>query len=185
MKLTNFLLTGLVLWGGLHVHAQDIKAEESINLKSDSAGVLGFFDKLFPVRPDPRPRPNPPPYPGYPPPPYPGYPPPYYPPDVICHADDDGTEEHWGGHRTCGECLAHHGGCIETCERQVNYAECTVDGRDYYGRVQRFIATGYDYQDAQYRAMDQCYRSGYRDCIYSGCRNVQDRQEISRRQCYR
>jgi hypothetical protein len=58
------------------------------------------------------------PYPGhpeYPNQPYPGQP--NYPGycNVTCRADDNGYEEHGGGHYSCDECLSYHGECTETC----------------------------------------------------------------------
>ncbi|MBY0554958.1 hypothetical protein K2P97_10550 [bacterium] len=135
---------------------------------------------------------QPAPYPGnpYPGNPYPGNP--SYPPsqpypgnpgygNVTCRADDRGYEEHGGGHYSCGECLQHHGECIETCSS--NMYECRVDGYDRYGRLVSFLGRGYDQWRAQDEALNACRYNYATNCYVNGCSNRQD--VVSRRDCRR
>lgn len=96
-----------------------------------------------------------------------------------CRADDRGWEEHGGGHYSCGECLQHHGECIETCS--ANSHECRVDGYDRSGRLVSFMGRSPDYYRAQEEAMRNCQYSYATNCYYVSC---QQREEVvSRRNC--
>lgn len=140
---------------------------------------------LVPGRPRP---PRPQPYPGNP---YqPPRPPPpgggggYYPPPsnpgygVTCTSNDNGHEEHYGGHYSCGECLSQHGSCTETCSSQMT--ECQVQGVDRYGRTINFLGRG----DSRWRAEDDAMRNCYynaNNCYVTSC---QERNNVvSRRSC--
>ena len=122
-------------------------------------------------------RPAPYPYPG------PGYPPPHsgYPSGpVTCTAADRGWEEHAGGHYSCGECVAYHGNCLETC--RSNDFQCTVEGRDAYGRVFAVHGRGYDRWQAENEALRNCrYQSYAGHCYVRGCN--QQTYIVSQRSC--
>lgn len=139
-----------------------------------------------PPRPYPDHRPIPAPYPDYRPAPRPI--PDYRPsPDdyysrgrVSCSASDNGWEEHWSGHSSCGSCLQSHGSCIEQCHevRQV----CEVQGTDYAGRMITFTARGADRWTAEEEARRQCeWSRDMRSCIVITCR--EESQLISSRSC--
>lgn len=57
-----------------------------------------------------------------------------YPPGTTCSYHDTGWEEHWGGHNSCGECLATHNDCNWSCstDRYV----CTAKGYRSASRLQ-------------------------------------------------
>jgi hypothetical protein len=119
--------------------------------------------------------------PGYPNQPYPGQPsnPGYG--NVTCRANDNGYEEHGGGHYSCGECLSYHGDCTETCS--ANMYECRVDGYDRSGRLVSFLGRGDDQWRAQDDAMNSCRYNYATNCYVTGCNNRQD--TVSRRSCRR
>lgn len=121
-----------------------------------------------------RPGPGRPSDPGrYPQPGRPGY------GNIQCTAQDNGWEEHWGGHSTCGECVRKHGNCIETCSR--NYYVCQVEGIDRNGR--RYISEGR--AESRYQAEDDamraCYYYRYQNCRVTSCN--QNSETVSRRSC--
>lgn len=138
--------------------------------------------------PHPHPHPQrPSPYPDYRPGPRPAPAPRPMPRDdyynrgrVTCSAQDRGWEEHWSGHSSCGECVQRHGNCVESCYevKQV----CEVQGTDYYGRTQIFIAQGPDRWMAENEARRRCeWNRDMRYCQVTSCR--QDNQLISTRSC--
>lgn len=130
----------------------------------------------YPGRPPGNPYPGNP-YPGNP---YPGNPYPGNPgPGVTCRADDRGWEEHSGGHYSCGECLRHHGECIETCSSTMH--ECRVDGYDRYGRLVSFTGRGYDQWRAQDDAMYSCRYNNASNCYVVNCQQFQG--QTTRRDC--
>lgn len=131
---------------------------------------------------------QPPPYPGRPPAPYPGNPgrPPAQPPyggGITCQANDEGWEEHRGGHRSCRECLAVHGQCVETCTRNYESHQCRFDGYDPRMGARSFTGFGNTRYQAEDDALYQCRRAGYYDCRYVNCTVSTDRQVVSERMC--
>lgn len=101
-----------------------------------------------------------------------------------CRVEDAGFEEHWGGHRSCGECLSRHGDCNVVCETEVVQWQCFYIGRDVYGRTQNFEYTDTDRDYAEYQARRQCERAGYRECLYNTCaERGRDRRVVSSRSC--
>lgn len=114
---------------------------------------------------------------GYYPPQRPPYDPGYGGGRVTCSAQDRGWEEH-SAHRSCGECLAEHGRCIETCSTS-DYT-CEAQGVDYRGNVSRFVGQGSDRYQAENQAIRNCsYNAGR--CQILGCRSSE--QVVSRREC--
>lgn len=97
---------------------------------------------------------------------------------VVCTAQDRGWEEHSRGHYSCGECLAVHGRCIETCSSVMN--ECQAQGVDRYGNALFFLGRAYDQRRAQDEAMRNCYYNA-NNCFIRGCNQTQ--QVVSRRDC--
>lgn len=100
---------------------------------------------------------------------------------IVCAAQDKGWEEH-RAHATCGECLARHGKCVETCVAKdaVVYGK----GRDTYGRIAMFEGRGADTYDARrdlervcdYYRLSRCESDSSRsDSVHS--------EVISRRSC--
>lgn len=120
-----------------------------------------------------------PPAPPAPPAPYPGpgRPGPGYGGGVVCRADDRGWEEH-SSHRSCGECLAQHGSCIETCS--VSSTQCEARGYDYRGAELRFVGQGQSRYEAENQAIRNCAYSAGR-CQVINCSSKED--VVSRRDC--
>jgi hypothetical protein len=99
---------------------------------------------------------------------------------VSCSATDNGWEEHWSGHRSCGECVQVHGNCTEKCveEREV----CEVQGVDYQGRTRQYMAIGADRYSAESEARRQCeWDRDNRSCVTTSCRA--DNRMVSNRSC--
>lgn len=107
--------------------------------------------------------------------------PPRYPQGhITCSAQDKGWEEHWSGHRSCGECVRHHGKCVETCQELREL--CEVQGQDYYGRIRIYRAVSADRRSAEYEAIRQCqWDRDNRSCSIVSCRS--DNRTISTRSC--
>jgi hypothetical protein len=98
---------------------------------------------------------------------------------VTCTATDNGWEEHWGGHGSCGECKARHGSCTERCS-QESFA-CRAEGSNHLGRAESFEAYGSDEYFTRNEALDRCYRMGARNCRSVGC--TTHSQVVSTRSC--
>lgn len=99
---------------------------------------------------------------------------------ISCSASDRGWEEHWSGHNSCGDCLRHHGSCVEKCVelRKV----CEVQGSDFQGRIRTYVAIGADQWSAESEARRQCeWDRNNRSCITLSCRD--DNRTISTRNC--
>jgi hypothetical protein len=96
-----------------------------------------------------------------------------------CIATDRGWEEHFGGHRSCQECNARHGNCIEECR----YSEfvCVAQGVRW-GRPFQIEEYGYDQYDTERRALWACERRGGMGCRLMGPCHRSDRSE--RRECF-
>lgn len=179
----------LVAVCSIQVSAQTLPLEKNTESSLTTLGDVLNNGFLIPGGPGPRPRPQP--YPGGGNPYQPPRPPPrppggggYYPPPnnpgyaVTCVSNDDGYEEHWGGHYSCGECLSHHGNCIETCSSRMT--ECQAQGIDRYGRVINFLGRG----DIRWRAEDDAMRNCYYNATNCRVTSCQDRQDVvSRRSC--
>lgn len=86
-----------------------------------------------------------------------------------CRVEDKGHEEHFRGHRSCRECLALHGECIETCEGGGQQNVCSVNGYDRRGRARNFVGSGYDRGEARREAMQQCRQSRFSGCRLEQC----------------
>lgn len=80
---------------------------------------------------------------------------------VRCSAQDQGFEEHFGGHRDCGECLRRHGRCVEVCE--YTQVQCIATGMRW-GRPAEFEGYGDSMREARWNAIDNCERRGGRNC---------------------
>lgn len=98
---------------------------------------------------------------------------------VTCTASDNGWEEHWGGHGSCGECVSKHGSCTERCS-QESFA-CRAEGTNYNGTSESFESYGSDEYFARNEALDRCYRMGARNCRSVGC--TTSSQVVSTRSC--
>ncbi|MFS4457749.1 hypothetical protein [Bdellovibrio sp. HCB2-146] len=101
-----------------------------------------------------------------------------YRPRVSCTVRDRGHEEHYGGHRSCGECERKHGHCVETCS--ADYYSCKAEGRDYRGYTMTIEAKGETRYEAENVAMRRCDRQ------LSDCRPVScspESETVSRRSC--
>ena len=121
----------------------------------------------YPNRPAPRPIPRP----------TPGYPSRGV---VTCSATDNGWEEHWSGHRSCGECVQAHGNCTERCSESLQV--CEVQGTTYNGATVRFQAAGRDRWEAESEARRQCeWNRDVRSCVTTRC--SQESRLVSSRQC--
>lgn len=114
----------------------------------------------------------------------PGRPGPYDPnpgrPNLTCSVQDNGWEEHWGGHRSCQECLGKHGSCVETCS--TSYFTCKAEGVDYRGYKMTLEGRGQSRYESERQVMDLCQRN-YR---YNNCRIVscnENSETVSRRSC--
>jgi hypothetical protein len=106
------------------------------------------------------------------------YPPPGYG-QVRCTYTDDGWEEHSGGHRSCGQCLAQHGDCNETCYADTH--TCRAIGTDRWGQQRMVQADGQDRWMAESRAMEYCRYQGLYYCRIERCDYRQ--QVVSERSC--
>jgi hypothetical protein len=103
-------------------------------------------------------------------------------PQLTCYAADAGWEEHWGAHKTCSECLSHHGRCNETCSQ--NYYRCTVVGETGYGNSQRemeFVGFGNSRWEAERDARNQCWRAHASGCNDYKCNS--ESEVVSRKGC--
>ncbi len=101
---------------------------------------------------------------------------------IVCSASDDGWEEHWGGHSTCGECLSKHGGCAEKCS-EVSYS-CKAKGTAPNGESISKEAIGIDRYQTADEALQRCQASGASNCsasAHSDCSEVYN--EVSRKRC--
>lgn len=101
-------------------------------------------------------------------------------PDLVCSAVDRGSEEHWGGHGSCDQCLREHGHCVETCS--VRFTTCEATGRDYRGQSITLRGHGDDRYDAERAALSYCQRN-FSDCRIASCSN--SGEQVSRRECER
>lgn len=99
-------------------------------------------------------------------------------PNVVCSAADKGWEEHWGGHRTCAECLQKHGTCIETCS--LEYTTCEAVGTDSLGNSFTVRGSGSDRWEAERNAVRHCERN-FRSCRSSSCNSKSE--TVSRTRC--
>lgn len=85
-----------------------------------------------------------------------------------CTARDRGHEEHWGGHRSCRDCLYDHGECTYSCS--IENFQCYASGVDQNGQQRTFEAySDYSEYDARDRALERCYGSQLRDCRVVDC----------------
>ena len=115
----------------------------------------------------------------------PGRPGPYDPnhpsrPNISCTYTDTGWEEHWGGHRSCQECLSKHDNCNETCS--ADYYVCKAQGTDYRGYVMNLETRADSRYDAERQVMDLCqYNYRYANCHVTTCDSHSD--TVSRRSC--
>lgn len=100
--------------------------------------------------------------------------------NVKCAAFDTGWEEHWGGHSSCGVCLAKHQHCVEKCSR-TGY-NCKTEGVASDGNLAYFEAYS-DYSEYQARdqALNRCYSSGAQHCVDTGCNQTDE--VVSRNSC--
>lgn len=101
-----------------------------------------------------------------------------YRPRVSCTVQDRGHEEHYGGHRSCGECERRHGSCVETC--RADYYSCKAEGRDYRGYTMTIEAKGETRYEAENVAMRRCDRQ-LSDCRPVSCNS--ESETVSRRSC--
>lgn len=104
---------------------------------------------------------------------------PYY--NVSCTYTDNGWEEHFWGHESCGECLSKHGGCTETCSAEIQ--TCEAKGVDAAGILVTVSAEGEDRYEAERHAYDSCFYRGLRDCRVETCNSHSE--QVSRRECRR
>jgi hypothetical protein len=117
---------------------------------------------------------RPAPYPGQPYPPAPGY------GQVTCTSQDYNWEQHPGGHYSCGECLAYHYNCVETCRSYE--VDCQVERRDFFGRYSVVYGRGYDQWSAQDDAVRNCQSQPLTaSCRVMGC--YQQSNIVSQRSC--
>ncbi|OFZ25701.1 MAG: hypothetical protein A2381_00090 [Bdellovibrionales bacterium RIFOXYB1_FULL_37_110] len=79
-----------------------------------------------------------------------------------CQATDDGWEEHFGGHSSCGACLREHEDCTMRCYEDEVVA--TAEGRNQYGEIQTVTAMDRDSIYARERALDRCYNQRLSNC---------------------
>lgn len=98
-----------------------------------------------------------------------------------CSASDNGWEEHFGGHSSCGECLSRHGSCSERCY-ETSYS-CSAVGTRYDGSQDTITAHDRFEYGARDEAMRRCYYSGLRDCHSSYCNT--ESNLVSSRSCGR
>ena len=101
-------------------------------------------------------------------------------PNISCSARDRGWEEHWTGHKSCGECFLKHGRCIETCE--MSFYTCEAQGKDYQGNAVSTKGTGDDRFEAERNAIRNCQRSFF-NCGSVSC-NSQN-ETVSQKECTR
>lgn len=83
-----------------------------------------------------------------------------------CRAEDEGWEEHRGGHYDCRECLARHGRCVEDC--QITEFRCIAQG-DRWGRPIQVEEYAYDQREAEDHALWSCHNKGARYCRIVTC----------------
>jgi len=95
-----------------------------------------------------------------------------------CAAYDEGYEEHWSGHASCGECLRQHGRCIEDCE--FTEFTCVAEGAAF-GRRFQVEGRSWDEYEAQRQAMWECERRGSRYCRLIG--PCYQNEQSYRREC--
>lgn len=85
---------------------------------------------------------------------------------AYCEANDRGWEEH-GSHSSCGECLARHDRCTETCYEK-SYS-CTAKGTNRDGSSESFEAySDFSENDARNQALNRC-SSRASGCSVSSC----------------
>lgn len=101
-------------------------------------------------------------------------------PGLRCSAVDRGSEEHWGGHNSCGECLREHGHCVEVCS--LSFFTCEARGRDYQGNSISLKGSGSDRYEAERNAINFCERN-FSNCSVYNC--TSDSEQISRAECVR
>lgn len=103
--------------------------------------------------------------------------------NVKCTVNDNGWEEHYGGHSDCGSCLREHGSCNETCSSEETY--CTAEGTTYRGSntssTETFRGRGNDRWDAERDAINECRRYNASGCSIKSC-DTQN-QIVSSRRC--
>lgn len=99
---------------------------------------------------------------------------------VTCSASDRGWEEHFGGHRDCGSCLAKHNECVETCSIQ-SYV-CQAKGTTAQGRYILFTGQGQNRFEAESEARRRCeWNRNVRSCYITSCSTRST--QVSRRSC--
>lgn len=87
---------------------------------------------------------------------------------LTCTYSDSGWEEHWSGHRSCGECLREHDNCEVRCYSSTY--SCTAKGTDSSGRAMESRASSdHSEADARNRAMEFCRASGGLSCQVADC----------------
>jgi len=79
-----------------------------------------------------------------------------------CQATDDGWEEHFGGHSSCGACLREHQDCTMRCYEDQFTA--VAEGRNQYGELETVTAMDRDRLYAGERALDRCYSQRLSNC---------------------
>jgi hypothetical protein len=113
-------------------------------------------------------------------------PPPYRPRpphrDITCYAQDSGHEEHYGGHRSCRECLRQHSRCLEICQELTQRHYCQVRGFSRNNNY-RFTGTGHSRREALDQAVRLCYRAGYNTCRLEQCWHDRRENVVSRSWC--
>lgn len=97
---------------------------------------------------------------------------------LVCNVADRGWEEHRNGHKTCEECLKHHGRCVETCS--LSYYTCEATGRDHNGSSITLTGSGEDRWEAERNALRHCERN-FERCSSRGCSSKS--QTITRKEC--
>lgn len=95
---------------------------------------------------------------------------------TTCSYTDRGWEEHWGGHRSCGECTQKHGRCVESCS--INYYKCEARGVDAAGGAVTLKGNGQNRWDAERNALKYCQRY-FNNCSVTSC-NTQNEPLFSR-----
>ena len=79
-----------------------------------------------------------------------------------CQATDNGWEEHFGGHSSCGACLREHQDCTLKCYQDEYVA--TAEGRNRNGELVRVTAMDRDDFNAREKALERCCRSRLDNC---------------------
>jgi hypothetical protein len=154
------ILMSLVLICGLQASATGIE---------DIIGLIGGgnSNQSFPYPGEPG-RPGRPGRPGYP-----------GGRNEVCTANDQGYEEHRGGHFSCGECLQQHDNCIETCRSNGNI-RCEAQGIDRRGRLVAFYGEAPMQRRAERQAYDACSYNA-RNCQVVRCDQMGGQE--TRRSC--